>query len=153
MAATHPLGAITTTTVAGAAAVTGDELVDLTDALPAEREGNAKFYLNRSSLTKIRKLKASGSGDYLWQPSVQLGLPSTLLGYEVVQVPGMPAMTTGLISILFGDMAMTYLVIDRIGIRVIRDNLTNKPYINFYTTKRVGGGVQQPEYMKAIKQA
>ena len=64
----------------------------------------------------------------------------------------MPAMTTGLVSILFGNMEQTYLVIDRLGTRVTRDPFTNKPYVHFYTTKRVGGGVQNPEYMKAIKQ-
>jgi HK97 family phage major capsid protein len=65
----------------------------------------------------------------------------------------MPNMTTGLVSILFGDMEATYLVIDRVGIRVLRDPFTNKPYVGFYTTKRVGGGVQNPEYMRFIKQA
>lgn len=151
-AATHPFGAITGATVAGAAAVTTDEIVDLVYSLPSERNGNAKFYLNRSSLAKIRKLK-DGQGNYIWQPTYVAGQPSTLQGYPVVEVPGMPNMTTGLVSILFGDMEATYLVIDRVGIRVLRDPFTNKPYVNFYTTKRVGGGVQNPEFMRYIKQA
>jgi HK97 family phage major capsid protein len=151
-AATHPFGAIPTTTVAGAAAVTTDEVVDLVYALPSERNQNAKFYLNRSTLAKLRKLK-DGQGNYIWQPTYVAGEPSTLQGYPVVEVPGMPNMTTGLVSILFGDMAATYLVIDRVGIRVLRDPFTNKPFVHFYTTKRVGGGVQNPEYMRAVKQA
>lgn len=151
-AAKHPFGAITGTTVAGAAAVTTDEVIDLVYSLPSERNGNAKFYLSRSSLGKVRKLK-DGQGNYIWQPTYVAGQPSTLAGYPVVEVPGMPNMTTGLVSILFGDMQMTYLVIDRIGIRVLRDPFTNKPYVGFYTTKRVGGGVQNPEYMRFIKQA
>lgn len=151
-AAKHPFGAITGATVAGAAAVTTDEIVDLVYSLPSERNANAKFFLNRSSLGKVRKLK-DGQGNYIWQPTYVAGQPSTLQGYPVVEVPGMPNMTTGLVSILFGDMEATYLVIDRIGIRVLRDPFTNKPYVGFYTTKRVGGGVQNPEYMRFIKQA
>lgn len=151
-AAKHPFGAITGTTVAGAAAITTDEIVDLVYSLPSERNGNAKFYLNRTSLAKLRKLK-DGQGNYIWQPTYVAGQPSTLQGYPVVEVPGMPNIATGLVSVLFGDMAATYLVIDRVGIRVLRDPFTNKPYVHFYTTKRVGGGVQNPEYMRFIKQA
>jgi HK97 family phage major capsid protein len=151
-AATHPFGAITGTTVAGAAAVTTDEIVDLVYSLPSERNANAKFYMNRTSLGKLRKLK-DGQGNYIWQPTFVAGEPSTLQGYPVVEVPGMPNMTTGLVSVLFGDMQATYLVVDRIGIRVLRDPFTNKPYVGFYTTKRVGGGVKNPEYMRFIKQA
>ena len=151
-AALHPFGAITGTTVAGAAAVTTDEVVDLVYSIPSERNANAKFYMNRTSLGKIRKLK-DGQGNYIWQPTYTAGEPSTLQGYPVVEVPGMPNMTTGLVSILFGDMEATYLVVDRIGIRVLRDPFTNKPYVGFYTTIRVGGGVKNPEYMRFIKQA
>lgn len=151
-AAKHPFGAITGATVAGAAAVTTDEIIDLVYSLPSERNQNAKFFLNRTSLGKLRKLK-DGQGNYIWQPTYVAGEPSTLAGYPVVEVPGMPNMTTGNVSILFGDMAATYLVIDRIGIRVLRDPYTNKPFVHFYTTKRVGGGVQNPEYMRFIKQA
>lgn len=127
-------------------------MLELVYSLPSERDANSKFYLARASLGKIRKLK-DGQGNYLWQPVTTAGEPSTLLGYPVVEVPGMPAMTTGNVSMLFGDMEKTYLVIDRLGTRVQRDPFTNKPYVHFYTTKRVGGGVQNPEYMKAIKQA
>jgi HK97 family phage major capsid protein len=151
-AATHPFGAITGTTVAGAAAVTTDEVIDLVYSLPSERNQNAKFFMNRTSLGKLRKLK-DGQGNYIWQPTYVAGQPSTLAGYPVVEVPGMPNMTTGLVSILFGDMEATYLVVDRVGIRVLRDPFTNKPYVGFYTTKRVGGGVQNPEFMRFIKQA
>ena len=151
-ASKHPFGAITGITAAGAAAVTTDEVIDLVYSLPSERNQNAKFYLNRSSLGKLRKLK-DGQGNYIWQPSFVAGEPSTLAGYPVVEVPGMPNIATGLVSMLFGDMAATYLVIDRVGIRVLRDPFTNKPFVHFYTTKRVGGGVQNPEYMRFLKQA
>jgi HK97 family phage major capsid protein len=151
-AATHPFGAILLTNAAGAAAVTTDEVIDLVYSIPSERNGNAKFFTNRTSLGKMRKLK-DGQGNYIWQPTFVAGQPSTLAGYPVVEVPGMPNMTTGLVPVLFGDMEATYLVVDRVGIRVLRDPYTNKPFVHFYTTKRVGGGVQNPEYMRALKMA
>ena len=151
-AARHPFGAITATTAASTTAVTADELLTLISTLPSERDANSKFYLNRTALFTIRKLK-DGQNNYLWQPSYVAGQPATLAGYSVVEVAGMPAMTTGQIPILFGDMGMTYLVVDRLGTQVLRDPFTNKPYVHFYTTKRVGGGVQNPEYMKALKMA
>lgn len=151
-AAKHPFGAITATTTAGATAITGDEILTLVGSLPSERDTNSKFYMNRSTLFAIRKLK-DGQGNYLWQPNYQAGEPAMLAGYPVVEVPGMPSIATGNITALFGDMEMTYLVVDRKGTIVLRDPFTNKPYVHFYTTKRVGGGVQNPEYMKALKQA
>ena len=108
--------------------------------------------MNRSTLFAIRKLK-DGQGNYLWQPNHQAGEPAMLAGYPVVEVAGMPTIATGNVTALFGDMEMTYLVVDRKGTVVLRDPFTNKPYVHFYTTKRVGGGVQNPEYMKALKQA
>lgn len=151
-AAKHPFGAIGVTTTAGAAAITGDEILTLVGSLPSERDTNSKFYMNRSTLFAIRKLK-DGQGNYLWQPNYQAGEPAMLAGYPVVEVAGMPTIATGNVTALFGDMEMTYLVVDRKGTVVLRDPFTNKPYVHFYTTKRVGGGVQNPEYMKALKQA
>ena len=105
---------------------------------------------NRTSLGAIRKLK-DGQGNYIWQPTFVAGQPSTLVGYPVVDMPDMPAATAGNLAMAFGDMRETYLVIDRIGFRILRDPYTNKPYICFYCTKRVGGGVKNPDAMKIIQ--
>lgn len=148
----HPFGAIAATTAASATDVTGDELLTTIGSLPSERDTNSKWYMNRSRLFAIRKLK-DGQGNYLWQPNYQEGAPAMLAGYPVVEVPAMPSTGTGNAVALFGDMEMTYLVVDRKGTIVLRDPYTNKPYVHFYTTKRVGGGVQNPEYMKALKLA
>jgi HK97 family phage major capsid protein len=148
-AARHPWGAIASLTSGAAAAFTTDKVVDTMYALPAIYTPNAKFYTNRSSLGAIRKLK-DGQGNYIWQPTFVAGQPSTLVGYPVVDMPDMPNATAGQIAMLFGDMRETYLVIDRIGFRILRDPYTNKPYICFYCTKRVGGGVKNPDAMKAI---
>jgi HK97 family phage major capsid protein len=128
-----------------------DAVLDLVYSLPEEFEANAKFFLNRATAGAVRKLKTSGSGDYLWQPSTAAGQPSTLAGAPVVHLPGMPTIAANAIAMLYGDMRETYQVVDRIGLRVLRDPYTRKPFVHFYTTKRVGGGVKNPESMKALR--
>ena len=149
-AARHPYGAIKTLNSGAAAAFTGDGFLDLMYDLPAEFAANAKLYINRLAMGAARKLK-DGQNNYLWQPSYASGQPQTLGGAPVVEMPDMPLVAAGNIVALYGDMEATYLVVDRIGIRVLRDPFTNKPFVHFYTTKRVGGGVHNPEPMRALK--
>lgn len=149
-AAKHPWGAITVVNSGAAAALTGDGLQTIIYDLPAAHSANAKFFMNRQTASKARLLK-DGQGNYLWQPSFQAGQPATLLGESIVDTPDMPNVAAGNIAALFGDMQETYLVIDRVGIRVIRDPYTNKPYVMFYVTKRVGGGVKNVQSMRALK--
>lgn len=152
-AAKHPFGAIKALNSGAAAAVSNsDKLIDMIYDLPAEYRANAKFYMNRLTQGGVRKLKTD-DGHYLWQPSFQLGQAATLAGHEVVELADLPDVAAGNIAALFGDMAATYLVVDRVGIRVLRDPFTAKPYVSFYTTRRVGGGVQNPEAMRALKVA
>ncbi|HEV7345479.1 MAG TPA: phage major capsid protein [Devosia sp.] len=151
-AAVNPLGAIATTTAAATAAVTGDELIDLVTALPGEMGANARFVMNRLTQSSIRKLKDT-TGNYMWQPSIQAGVPATLLGYPITEMAAMPNAAAGAVPIAFGDFRRGYLIVDRQGVRVLRDPYTNKPYVMFYTTKRVGGGVQDPQAIKALKMA
>jgi len=149
-AAKHPFGAIKVVNSGAAADLTSDGLLDLVYDLPAAFTGNARFALNRRSLGKIRKMK-DGQGNYLWQPSYVAGQPSTILGFAASETPDMPDVAANSTPILFGDFKRTYLVLDRKGVRVLRDPYTNKPYVMFYTTKRVGGGVMNPEPMRALK--
>jgi HK97 family phage major capsid protein len=149
-AARHPYGAIVAKNTGAAATLTGDGFVDLMYDLPSEFAANAKLYINRQSLGSARKLK-DGQGNFLWQPSYALGQPQTLNGAPVVEMPDMPVVAAGNIAALYGDMEATYLVIDRVGIRVLRDPFSNKPFVHFYTIKRVGGGVHNPEPMRALK--
>lgn len=149
-AARHPYGAIKVANSGHASQLTGDGLLDLIYSLPSEFTANAKLFINRQSMLAARKLK-DGQGNYMWQPSYASGQPQTLGGEAVVEVPGMAAVAANAIAALYGDMDATYLVIDRIGIRVLRDPYTNKPFVHFYTTKRVGGGVHNPEPMRALR--
>jgi HK97 family phage major capsid protein len=151
-AARHPLGAIEVVNSGAAAAVTADGVLDMIYELPEEFEANAKMFMNRRVAGSLRKLKNS-NGDYLWQPSLAAGQPSTFSGEAIVHLPAMPAVAANNIAMLYGDMDETYQVIDRIGVRVLRDPFTNKPFVHFYTTKRVGGGVKNPQSMRALKVA
>jgi len=148
-AAVHPYGAITTVNSGAAAALTTDGVLSLIYNLPSEFTGNARFAMNPATLAAARKLKDT-TNQYIWQPSYAAGEPSTLAGFAVSEVAGMPDIAAAAKAVLFGDFKQTYLVIDRVGVRVIRDNLTNKPYVHFYTTKRVGGGLLNPQTMRAL---
>lgn len=149
-AAAHPFGAIELVLSGAAATITADGLIDLVYSLPAAFTANAKFIMNRKTLGILRKLK-DGDGNHLWQPSFVAGQPSTLLGFPVVEVADMPDVAAGSVPILFGDFYQSYLILDRVGVRVLRDPYTNKPYVMFYTTKRVGGGLLNPQPVRGLK--
>lgn len=129
-----------------------DKLIDLTYALKQGYRSNANWLMNRATAASIRKLKDS-YGQYLWQPSTQAGQPGTLLGYPLVDDDNMSDVGANAFPIAFGDFQRGYLIVDRQGVRVLRDPYTNKPYVMFYTTKRVGGGVQNFEAIKLMKVA
>jgi HK97 family phage major capsid protein len=128
----------------------GDKLIDLIYTLKGVHRPNGTFVFNRGVQAVIRKMK-DGEGNYLWQPSAQAGAPSMLLGYPVVESEDMPALATDSYSVAFGDFRRGYLIVDRVGIRVLRDPYSSKPYVLFYTTKRVGGGVQDFDAIKLLK--
>lgn len=149
-AAKHPWGAIGVINSGAAGGLTADGIINLFYDIPSAFRQGAKLYTSRLAQRDMRKLK-DGQGNYLWQPSFVAGQPATLAGEAIVEVPDMPAVAAGNIAALYGNMAATYLVVDRIGISVLRDALTNKPFVGFYTRKRVGGGVFNPEPMRALK--
>ncbi len=128
----------------------GDKLIDLVYAVKAGYRANASFVMNRSTLSVLRKLK-DGQGNYLWQPANAPGEASTLMGFAVAESEDMPDIAAGSAAIAFGDFSRGYLIVDRVGIRVLRDPYSAKPYVLFYTTKRVGGGVQDFAAIKLMK--
>jgi HK97 family phage major capsid protein len=143
----HPLGAVEEVRTGAAAALTADGLIDLTTSLPAERRAGAALYANRLTYRAIRKLK-DGDGNYLWQPSFQAGQPATLNGEPVFELSGLPNVAANAIPVVYGNLAEAYRIFDRVGISVLRDAYTRKPYVLFYTTKRVGGGLWNPEWIR-----
>lgn len=128
----------------------GDALINLVYALKSTYREKAVFMMKRSTLAEVRKLK-DGSDNYLWQPDFQMQQGGTLLGFNVVEAEDMPAIGTDSLSIAFGDFNAGYQIVDRQGIRILRDSFTAKPYVKFYTTKRVGGDVVNFEAIKLMK--
>jgi HK97 family phage major capsid protein len=129
-----------------------DALVDLIYAVKAGYRQNGSFVMNRKTQAAVRKFKDS-SGNYLWQPPAQAGGRATLMTFPVVEAEDMPDVAANSLSVAFGDFGRGYLVVDRAGVRVLRDPFTAKPYVLFYTTKRVGGGVQDFDAIKVLKMA
>lgn len=127
-----------------------DILVDLIYALKAGYRQNGSFVMNRKTQAVLRKFKDS-SGHYLWQPPVSVGAPATLMGFPLVEAEYMPNIASGAVPLAFGDFRRGYLVVDRAGVRILRDPYSAKPYVLFYTTKRVGGGVQDFAAIKGLK--
>lgn len=127
-----------------------DALIDLVMSVKQGYRTNARFLMNRKSQGDVRKL-VDANGQYLWQPSVQSGQPASLLGYPVTDDDNVSDIGANAFPIWFGDFRRAYLIVDRAGIRVLRDPYTNKPHVQFYTTKRVGGGIQNFEAIKALK--
>jgi HK97 family phage major capsid protein len=127
-----------------------DVLIDLMYALKAGYRQNAVFVMNRKTQAAIRKFKDS-QGDYLWQPPAQAGGRASLMTFQVVEAEDMPDIAANSLSVAFGEFGRGYLVVDRAGVTVLRDPFTAKPYVLFYTTKRVGGGVQDFDAIKLLK--
>ncbi|EGP07781.1 HK97 family phage major capsid protein [Bradyrhizobiaceae bacterium SG-6C] len=127
-----------------------DVLVDTIYALKAGYRQNGTFVMNRKTQAAIRKFKDSG-GAYLWQPPAQAGGRASLMTFPLVEAEDMPDIGANSLSIAFGDFRRGYLIVDRVGVRVLRDPYSAKPYVLFYTTKRVGGGVQDFDAIKLVK--
>ena len=128
-----------------------DPLQDILGAMRDQYLAAAIFVMRREVRTKLRKLKEATSDRYLWEPSLQAGQPDRLLGYPVRIDQYMPALTTDSLSLAFGDFAEAYTIVDRLGIRTLRDPYTAKPYVKFYSTRRVGGGAVNFEAVKFLK--
>lgn len=132
-----------------AASHPADAIVDLYYALKAGYRNGAAFLTSDATLGTIRKFK-DGQNNYLWAPPTA-DMPATILGKPVVTDDNIDELGAGKYPLAFGNFKRGYLITDRIGIRVLRDPFTNKPYVNFYTTKRVGGGVVNFEAIKLLK--
>jgi HK97 family phage major capsid protein len=129
----------------------GDVLIDALHGLKAQYRANAAWFMNRTTTKMVRKLKDS-DGAYLWSPGIAAGQPATLLGYPVASFEDMPSgTTTGATAIAVADMRAAYQIVDRMGVRVLRDPYTSKPNVLFYTTKRVGGDLVNFEAIKLVE--
>jgi HK97 family phage major capsid protein len=125
-------------------------LIDLIHALrPGHRQG-AVFMMNSKTLASVRKLKTS-DGAFLWQPGLVEGQPNRLLGYPVIEAEDMPDVAAGTFPIAFGNFRNGYLIAERSATRVLRDPFTNKPFVHFYATKRIGAKVLDSNAIKLLR--
>ncbi len=137
---------------AGAAAITSDELLDLRALLKPAYRSNANLCFNRKTESYLRKLK-DGQSNYLWQPSYQMGVPDTLIGQRTAIFEDMPDIATGAISVVLADIRSTYLIVDRVGMSVLEDPYSSFPQRLWKIRRRVGGGIQNFDSIKYLKQA
>lgn len=151
--ATRPFGTLQYLPSGGAGAFSAnpqDRLVDLVHALRAPYRQNASWVMNASTLAMIRKFKTT-DGSFIFQPGLVEGHPNTLLGYPVIEAADMPDITANSLSIAFGDFRQGYLIAERTETTLLRDPFTNKPYVHFYATKRVGGTVSNSDAIKLMR--
>lgn len=127
-----------------------DKMTELAYKVKAGYRANAVWMMSKATLAVARTLKNS-NGDYVWSPSVQVGTPASLLGYPVVEAEDMPALGANSLSVAFGDFRAGYMIVDRIGLSVLRDPYSNNPYVTFHAVRRVGGGVVDFDAIKFLK--
>ena len=126
------------------------KLIDMVHALKSGHRQGASFVMNSKTMAAVRKFKAA-DGTFLWQPGVLEGQPSRLLGYPVVEAEDMPDIAANAFPIAFGNFKAGYLIAERRTTTILRDPFTNKPYVNFYATKRIGGQVLDSDAIKLLK--
>ncbi len=135
-----------------ASSLTADGLRSLFYTLKGSYIPNARWLMSRSAIEEVSKLKDS-AGSYIWQPGFQEGEPQTLLGHPIERMEDMPQVAANSMSVAFGDFRQAYTIVDRMGLRVLRDPFSSKPFVLFYTTKRTGGDVANFEAFAIQKTA
>jgi len=135
---------------AAAMPTSADIFYDLIYSLRARYRANARWVTNKLVLAAMRKYKDS-QNQYLWQPSLVEGQPATFMGYGITEAEDMPAVGAGAFPIAFGDFKEGYLVADRVGMRITRDEITTPGFVKFYVRKRVGGKIRNSQAIKLLK--
>ena len=126
------------------------KLIDLVHSLRAAHRQGAVFVMNTKTLAAVRKFKAA-DGTFLWQPGIFENAPARLLGYPVIEAEDMPDVAANALPIAFGNFRNGYIIAERKATSILRDPYTNKPYVNFYATKRIGGQVLDSDAIKLLK--
>jgi HK97 family phage major capsid protein len=119
-------------------------------ALRARYRANARWVTSRSVLAVMRKIKDT-TGQYLWQPSLSAMQPESFAGYAVTEAEDMPAVAANAFPLAFGDFREGYLICDRVGTRVTRDDITVPGFVQWYIRKRVGGRLRNTQAIKVMR--
>lgn len=150
--ATRAFGTLQYIASGGAAVLptSADVYLDMVYALRARYRANAQWLTNKLVIASLRKYKDS-TGAYLWQPAMTAGQPSTFLGYGITEAEDMPVVGAGNFPLAFGDFREGYLIADRVGTRITRDEITTPGFVKFYVRKRVGGKLRNTQSIKLLK--
>lgn len=135
---------------AAALPTSADVFYDLVYALRARYRANATWVLNKLVLSSVRKYKDT-TNQYLWQPSLSMNQPETFMGYPIVEAEDMPVVAANAFPVAFGDFREGYLIADRVGMRMTRDDITVPGFVQFYIRKRVGGRIRNSQAIKLLR--
>ena len=136
---------------AAAMPTTPDTFYDIVYSLRARYRANAKWVTSKLVLAAMRKYKEATTNAYMWQPGLAAGQPDMFAGYPVVEAEDMPAVGAGTFPLAFGDFKEGYLIADRVGMRITRDEITAPGFVKFYVRKRVGGKLRNTQAIKLLK--
>jgi HK97 family phage major capsid protein len=137
---------------AAALPTSADIFYDLVYSLRARYRNNAQWVTSKLVLAALRKYKDTNN-QYLWQPALTAGQPATFLGYGITEAEDMPAVGAGAFPLAFGDFKEGYLIADRVGMRITRDEITTPGFVKFYVRKRVGGKLRNTQAIRVLKVA
>ena len=126
-----------------------DSFIEVIHSMKSPLRAGAAWAMNTTTLASVRKFR-DVDGNYIWRPGMIEGQSDTILGYRVVEMPDMPDVATDTYPIAFGNWTRGYYIVDRMGTRTLRDPYSNKPYVGFYATKRVGGMVVDSQAIKLL---
>ena len=146
----RPWGTLQYLASGNATAITADALIDIVWTLRSPYRTGASWLMNSNTAAALDKLKDT-TGNYLWRPSLVAGAQPTLLGYPVEIDEGMPDVAAGSTPVAFGNFKLSYVIVDRVGTKFLRDPYTSKPNVLFYAYRRVGGGLANSEAVKLLK--
>jgi HK97 family phage major capsid protein len=135
-------------------ALTFDSFIDLVAAVQErylQEADRCAFAMSRTTLARLRKLKAVTAGAYLWEPDAQSAAPPMLLGYKVVTTDAMPAIALNSYSVIFGNWRRGYLLADRVGMSIIVNPYSVPGVTSFYLSRRLGGKIKNNHCLKALK--
>lgn len=135
---------------ASAMPTSADVFLDLVYGVRARYRSNARWLTSKAVLAAMRKYKDT-TNQYLWQPALTAGQPSTFMGFGIVEAEDMPAVAANAFPLAFGDFREGYLIADRVGMRITRDEITTPGFVKFYVRKRVGGKLRNTQAIKLLK--
>jgi HK97 family phage major capsid protein len=137
------------------ATLSADALIDLYHAVASPYANVGTWLMNRATMGAVRKMKTSGSNEYIWAESIAVDDPPRILGRPVLEMPAMPGQGSGspaTASVAFGDWNQAYRVFDRINLEVLRDPYTRarNSIVAFHARRRVGGSLVKAEAVRGL---